>query len=149
MSNNEIRTYNWSCELVTSNVRGLQAKNDRLAKLKFFREQGFSILFLQETHIDDFLAMRIAKECNFYEFYHSLGTNIARGTSIAIKKDEDFEIHDELNQTDKDGRICAVAAQVHKRRINLISIYAPNMANTKKSQDNDCFFMRCSDSRMI
>ena len=113
-----------SLKVLSVNCQGLRNKNKRSDVLSYLKDTGAGIICLQDTHLteQDLQATKMIwnNEC----YLHGQRTN-ARGVGILINNNFEQEVI-ECNK-DTDGNYLQLIMKIQTFKINLITIYAPNI----------------------
>ena len=113
-----------SLKVLSVNCQGLRNKNKRSDVLSYLKDTGAGIICLQDTHLteQDLQATKMIwnNEC----YLHGQRTN-ARGVGILINNNFEHEVI-ECNK-DTDGNYLQLIMKIQTFKINLITIYAPNI----------------------
>lgn len=112
------------------NCQGLGNKEKRLRLKEWVKTQKCDILFIQESHFTEKLETDLKLE--FREnIFHSFGSSQARGVSIYIKHNLNYEIIDKYE--DKEGRLLILNVEIDENIYTLVNIYAPNDPKSRNS----------------
>ena len=109
--------------LCSLNVNGMHMKEKRGRVIEWIKAQKCSIVFLQETHIDEKIELQIKNETDF-DIYCSHGTSASRGVAILFRKSLKYEYINKF--IDNEGRFILVNAGIEDTVFSLVCIYAPN-----------------------
>ncbi len=124
-------------KLASLNVKGIgnRTKQKIIAK----RLSKCDVIALQETHLTSHTLYHARKAFSRFDLYTSQGTSQARGSAILVSKSLNYTIipvEGRKVYTDQNGRVCAITISVAEEHIGLVSVYAPNLANSM-SQVNE------------
>ena len=112
-------------KIASLNIRGIRNNpRKRVILNELLSIHRLDVVFLQETHIQNFSqASNIFKNFN-YESFHSFGEFHSKGVSILISSSLDFKVmnhhHDNL------GRLFGIDILLNNFPIRLINVYCPN-----------------------
>ena len=114
----------YSLKVLSVNCQGLRNKNKRSDLLSYLKDTGAGIICLQDTHLteQDLQATKMIWNNDCY--LHGKKTN-ARGVGILINNNFEHEVI-EYNK-DIDGNYLQLIMKIQTFKINLITIYAPNI----------------------
>ena len=122
------------------NTQGLGDKNKRKDVLNFLKGKNFSIYFIQDTHFTKNEENYIRAQWG-YQCYFCSHTSQSRGVAILINNNFEFKLLNE--EKDNSGNLLILDAQINKKQITLINLYAPNkddpeFFNNLKSRISKC-----------
>ena len=109
-------------KLCSWNVRGLQKPAKRRAVLSFLKQQGVSIAFLQESHLEDKDNVKLKRGWVGHVFATSF-SSYNRGVVILINKNLAFRSLSCI--TDTQGRYVIVKGVLSGKNITLMNLYCP------------------------
>ena len=113
-----------SLQISTFNCRGLQDKFKRKKVFKFFQEQRFDIIFLQETHSDSKDESFWSNQWDGQAKFCSHSSNSCRGVAILFKPS--LKVSFLSCYFDKEGRYIVLQVKVDDTELILVNIYGPN-----------------------
>ena len=118
------------------NVWGLQDAVKRRKIYLWLQENGFDIIFMQETHCMKEDVDKFNRDwCG--DMYHSVSqSRHGRGVAIALSKR--FNCNDVKCNTDNEGRRVLLNMEHDGNELSLVNVYAPN-----NKKDRKMFFLRC------
>ena len=137
-------------KIATVNCQGLATPQKRLDVLNYYKNKGYSIVCLQDTHFTHELQPYIEAQWGFKRVFSSYKSN-SRGVSILFNNNFEFKIHKEKG--DSEGNLVALDITVEDNRLTLINVYGPNtdcsdfyekVRDTFLEFDNE-FFILCGD----
>ena len=108
---------NNALKILSCNVNGISAKDQRLKVLKTLNEYKANVIFLQETHT------RVISEWKGPSFI-SPAKGRSCGTAILLKNSPDLTVVSSAR--DCSGRVVSVICSVSGKHVNFVSAYAPN-----------------------
>ena len=112
------------------NCQGL-GNFDKVGRVKtWMSQQKCDILFIQETHFVKENKHKIDQILENHCF-HNFGSSNSRGVSIMIKKNHNFSIIDQYEDTE--GRILILNIDLENKIYTLVNIYAPNKVSERNS----------------
>ena len=123
MSSLDIKVY-------SLNTNGLGDPIKRQAVFDKLNKKGSAIFMLQETHCTDSLEPSFKRQFNSKFMYFSNGSSNSNGVLIAISKDYDVKVVNEIK--DDDGRFIVLDVERNGFTYRLGNIYAP----TRNHQHN-------------
>ena len=125
------------------NVRGCGGTKSDLA-LQNLRSSHAKIILLQETHLCSQETIdKISKNWDGKSFW-SPGCPGSSGVTILLKPDLNFQLLD--SKQDFEGRVMNILISCGKLKLNIISIYAPNLLHSRKEfyrNLHEYFFTGC------
>ena len=109
--------------IASLNVRGLANKTKREKTLSWLKEQPFSIILLQETHIALDSHINWGNEWGKHVFLSGNSTN-SKGVAILLKQGLNATVikHTEIST----GCLQALELEINEKNIIVINIYGPN-----------------------
>uniref|UniRef100_A0A3B1IKI8 exodeoxyribonuclease III n=1 Tax=Astyanax mexicanus TaxID=7994 RepID=A0A3B1IKI8_ASTMX len=112
-----------SLNILSWNVRGLNAPIKRTRCLEFLHRNSVSIALLQESHLKREDILRFQNK-NYKILANSSALNKSKGVLILIKRSVKLSV--DLIGGDDTGRFVYTAVKINNIKLLLISIYAPN-----------------------
>uniref|UniRef100_A0A803T117 exodeoxyribonuclease III n=1 Tax=Anolis carolinensis TaxID=28377 RepID=A0A803T117_ANOCA len=123
-----------SLSCFSNNVNGLNSPSKRKRLFNKLRKGKFSVIALQETHIDQ-NHINYLENTNLGKVFVSADVQKKRGVALYI----DHNIKAEERFKDREGRVIAVRLDTGGEKTLLVNIYAPNGPKSKfinKLKDN-------------
>ena len=109
--------------IATLNVRGLNDFQKQRKFILFCETQNFDVIFVQETHIDNFAKAQRFEHLWGGKVFWGFGTNFSSGVAIMVKPNFQFEFISSLSG--EGGKILSVCVKIKDLVYNFLSVYAP------------------------
>lgn len=110
-------------KIATVNCQGLATASKRQDVLSFYKEKGYSILCLQDTHFTEDIEPFVETQWGYTCFFNSFKSN-TRGVAIMFNNNFEFKVNQ--TRTDNDGNLLALDMVIEENKVTLINIYGPN-----------------------
>ena len=113
--------------LVSSvNCQGLHDRKKRLDVINYLKETESHIICLQDTHLNEADTKDFKNIYDGTFYLHGRTTN-SRGVAILFRNNFEFKVN--TVHKDKDGNYLNLQIELYNLKVNLITIYAPNVDN--------------------
>ena len=110
----------------SANCQGLHDLKKRVDVINYLKETKSHIICLQDTHLNEADTKDFKKVFGGTFYLHGRTTN-SRGVAVLFANNFDFKIN--TVHKDKDGNYLNLQIEMYNLKINLITIYAPNVDN--------------------
>ena len=110
----------------SANCQGLRDLKKRVDVINYLKETKSHIICLQDTHLNEADTKDFKKVFGGTFYLHGHTTN-SRGVAVLFANNFDFKIN--AVHKDKDGNYLNLQIEMYNLKINLITIYAPNVDN--------------------
>ena len=115
---------NKDINLMTWNVNGLNNPMKKKKVLSHINSKGSDLIYLQETHLVNGEAQKLNRGWVGHVSF-SCGNGRSRGVAILINKRLQFKCLKE--DSDGEGRIVLILAEIQGLKVILANVYAPNI----------------------
>lgn len=141
-------------KIATVNCQGLATASKRQDVLNFYKEKGYSILCLQDTHFTEDIEPFVETQWGYTCFFNSFKSN-TRGVAIMFNNNFEFKVNQ--TRTDNDGNLLALDMVIEENKVTLINIYGPNsdtpnfydmVRDVLLDFDNEYIFL-CGDFNLV
>lgn len=141
-------------KIATVNCQGLATASKRQDVLSFYKEKGYSILCLQDTHFTEDIEPFVETQWGYTCFFNSFKSN-TRGVAIMFNNNFEFKVNQ--TRTDNDGNLLALDMVIEENKVTLINIYGPNsdtpnfydmVRDVLLDFDNEYIFL-CGDFNLV
>lgn len=102
------------------NCQGLATALERQDVLNCYKEEGYSILCLQDTHFTEGIELFVETQEGYTCLFNSYKSN-TRGVAIMFNNNFEFKVNQ--TRTDNDGNLLVLDMVIEENKVTLIIIY--------------------------